>query len=306
MNHLKRSVESLLKMSQTLYAYFQKTSASKTCLPNPQGPLSKQLPSSCIESANDHVQKVTEQTVAEGAKGRKRGPYKKYISKDMAEVANYATLHGTSAAIRHFKARFPDLKWTNVNDWKEAMIKATTKAARDGQLEKIVVLEEKKRGRPSLLPDSVTADIKCYIRALGDAGGVVNTAIVLAAATGILQRKDPASLHCNGGHIILKKSWVKYLLKTMDFVKRRATTKHVPNLHNFDDLRDQYLLDIKAVVQLEEIPDSLIINWDQTGVNYVPVSEWTMYVQRRIEEGGGCWSKRQETDHSCFWWKHEW
>ena len=105
-----------------------------------------------------------------------------------------------------------------------------------------------------MLPDSVTADIKCYIRGLRDAGGVVNTAIVLAAATGILQRKDPTSLQCNGGHIILKKSWAKYLLKTMDFVKRRATTKHVPNLHNFDYLRDQYLLDIKAIAQLEEIP----------------------------------------------------
>ena len=91
-----------------------------------------------------------------------------------------------------------------------------------------------------MLPDSVTADIKCYIRALRDAGGVVNTAIVLAAATGILQRKDPTSL---GGHIILKKSWAKYLLKMMDFVKRRATTKHAPN---FDYLRNQYLLDIKV------------------------------------------------------------
>ena len=27
---------------------------------------------------------------------------------------------------------------------------------------------------------------------------------------------------------------------------------------------------------MEEIPDSFIINWDQTGINYVPVSEWTL------------------------------
>ena len=85
--------------------------------------MSKQLPSSCIEAANNHVEEVAKQTTAEGAKGRKRGPYKKYTSKERAEVANYATLHGTSAAIRHFKARFPDFKWTTVNDWKEAMIK---------------------------------------------------------------------------------------------------------------------------------------------------------------------------------------
>ena len=74
----------------------------------------------------------------------------------------------------------------------------------------------------------------------------------------------------------------------MDFVKRRATTKLVPNLKNLDYLRDQYLLDIKAVVQLEEIPDSLIINWDQTGINYVPVSEWAMSKEgsKRVEVVG--------------------
>ena len=70
------------------------------------------------------------------------------------------------SAIRHFKAHFLDLKWTTVNDWKEAMVKVTTNPARDVQLEEIIVLEKKKRGRPCLLPDSVTADIKCYIRAL--------------------------------------------------------------------------------------------------------------------------------------------
>ena len=30
------------------------------------------------------------------------------------------------------------------------------------------------------------------------------------------------------------------------------------------------------MVIIEEIPDSLIINWGQTGINYVPVSQWTM------------------------------
>ena len=34
--------------------------------------------------------------------------------------------------------------------------------------------------------------------------------------------------------------------------------------------------------------DSLIINWDQTGVNYVPVSEWTMSKEglKRVEVVG--------------------
>ena len=43
----------------SLYAYFQKK--SKSCLPNPQGPLSKQLPCSCIESANKHFEQLAKQ-----------------------------------------------------------------------------------------------------------------------------------------------------------------------------------------------------------------------------------------------------
>ena len=25
-----------------------------------------------------------------------------------------------------------------------------------------------------------------------------------------------------------------------------------------------------------KIPDSLVINWDQTGIQYIPISSWTM------------------------------
>jgi hypothetical protein len=77
-----------------------------------------------------------------------KGPYKKYTSKDRAEVANYTSLHGTSAAVRHFKVRFSDLKWTTVNDWK---VLATMVSWRR--------LLYWKRNRP-LLPDSVTANKK--------------------------------------------------------------------------------------------------------------------------------------------------
>ena len=32
-------------------------------------------------------------------------------------------LHGTSAALHHFKKEFPELKWSTANDWKNAVIK---------------------------------------------------------------------------------------------------------------------------------------------------------------------------------------
>ena len=47
---------------------------------------------------------------------------------------------------------------------------------------------------------------------------------------------------------------------------------------------------------MEEIPDDLIINWDQTGIKYVPVSNWTMEVKggKRVE-AAGVDNKRQIT-----------
>ena len=45
---------------------------------------------------------------------------------------------------------------------------------------------------------------------------------------------------------------------------------------HFEELKEQYLLDIKAAVEITDIPMGLIINLDHTGVNIVPGSQWTM------------------------------
>ena len=138
----------------------------------------------------EELEKMSASTSESATKSMKRGTYEKYTPKEKAEISSYAVMHGTTAAIRHFKDRFPQLKWTTVNDWKKAMVVATKKAANSGKPVQIDTLEEKKRGRPSILSEDVTSDVKRYITSLRDAGGVMNTRIVLAAATGILQRKD--------------------------------------------------------------------------------------------------------------------
>ena len=63
----------------------------------------------------------------------------------------------------------------------------------------------------------------------------------------------------------------------MNFVKRKATTKKPKvTVSNFEELRFQYLMNIKAIITLEEIPDDMILNWDQTAIKYIPLSNWTM------------------------------
>ncbi len=74
----------------------------------------------------------------------------------------------------------------------------------------------------------------------------------------------------------------------MGFVKRRASTKAKVTIEDFQKIKEQFLLDIKVIVQMENIPSDLVINWDQTGMHYVPVSSWTM--EGRLEEGGDMWN----------------
>jgi len=56
----------------------------------------------------------------------------------------------------------------------------------------------------------------------------------------------------------------------MSFVKQKATTAEKINPSHFDELKEQYLLDIKVVVEMMKIPSELVFNWDHTGVNIVP------------------------------------
>ena len=56
-------------------------------------------------------------------------------------------------------------------------------------------------------------------------------------------------------------------------------------MENFAQLKSDYLLKIKNVIAMDEIPAQLVINFDQTGLNIVPTSDWTMAAEgsKRVE-----------------------
>lgn len=62
----------------------------------------------------------------------------------------------------------------------------------------------------------------------------------------------------------------------MGFVKRKATTKAKVLVEEIDKLKEQFLFDIETFMTLEDIPETLIFNWDQMAIKYVPVLDWTM------------------------------
>ena len=106
--------------------YFAKksiTSTEKTPagIPDPCGPLSRDVPSSSIRKANEEVESVLERQ-----QQPKRGPYRtQALSKDQKlKVAKYASIHGTAAAIRTFSKEMPevDLKESTVRCFCTAVV----------------------------------------------------------------------------------------------------------------------------------------------------------------------------------------
>ena len=92
----------------SLHKYLKPASKPVSVLPSPEGPLSHDVPSSSIAAANKRVAEVIDSKVT-GTK-KLRGSYEKYSPVEKATVGNYTVLHGTSAAMRHFKSKHPGLK----------------------------------------------------------------------------------------------------------------------------------------------------------------------------------------------------
>ena len=58
-------------------------------------------------------------------------------------------------------------------------------------------------------------------------------------------------------------------------------------MKQFDELKELFLLDFN-VIEMDDVPEELVIKWDQTGINYVPISSWTMEKEgvKRVEVTG--------------------
>ncbi len=75
---------------------------------------------------------------------------------------------------------------------------------------------------------------------------------------------------------MITKAWTKSLFKRMHYVKRKCSNAGKVSVAHFEEVRAVFLADIRAEVLMNEIPDALIFNWDQTPLHLVPTGQWTM------------------------------
>ena len=107
-------------------------------------------------------------------------------------MAKYAAENGIISALRHFAKDYPDgsLKESTVRGWKKEYLKELARRKRNDEELSVKSLPSSKTRRPLTLGSALDQQVQAYLIATREAGGVVNSEVAIAAAMGIVQKKD--------------------------------------------------------------------------------------------------------------------
>lgn len=211
----------------------------------------------------------------------------RYSPEERAKIGEYACIHGSAAAARHFSKKLGSVSESSVKSIKTSYIEAKRKRSSDS--ESIKSLPTKKRGRPLLLGSDLDGQLQLYLKKIRANGGPLTARIAIAAARGLILADNRNKLVEYGGHIELNRHWAYSLYKRMGFVQRKPTTsKGKYDMEDFHTRKASFLDDVVSTVEMEEIPPEMIFNWDQTGVKLVPSTSWSLEHRgaKRVEVAG--------------------
>ena len=121
-----------------------------------------------------------------------------------------------TASLHDFKqiGEFSNLKESTVHGWVKQYQSELRPAAGESSTGTACVkkLCGKKWGRSLLIGKDLEHQVQEFIREVWSSGGVVGTAITLAAGKGNVFAKDANMLSQNGGYLNLTRDWAKRLL----------------------------------------------------------------------------------------------
>ena len=211
-----------------------------------------------------------------------RGHYSDYTGTDRARIGKYTAENTITRACRYFssscKGNIPELTARHFKV--DYLKKLATVSSADDQLaaSELTSIPKKPQGRPLLLGSELDKAIQDCLKALRSASGVVNTAIVMAAAERILSVRCPGRLQKQGGDLQITKDWAKSLVTCTGFEKRKVCNAGKTLVLEFQAMKQHFLADIAAEVIMNDIPQDQVINWDQTRMKLTPTGHWTMHL----------------------------
>ena len=188
------------------------------------------------------------------------------------EVGKYTPIYGTQVAISRFRGKYQQytLKLTTVNNWKHKFSNLQKKVGEPPE-------NFNKKGRPYLVGEELLAKIKEVIIRIRLTGAVISWKVVISIVNGLLKANYLISLSEFGGRITLTGNWPKGVLKFMDWVKRKGTTRKVERSTEFlAEEKFTFQRAISNVVYNYDILADFVINLDQTP--FIRIS-WKVLIQ---------------------------
>ena len=187
------------------------------------------LPNAELEATNACVGKVLTATATAS-----RGKYNQYMPEERAAIGKYAAENSPTHAAKYFSGKLKmQISEPTARKFKEEYLRKLQELITKRQCSsgssttcppvEVKVLPTKTQGRPLLLGEELDKCVQDYIKNLREVGGIVNTAIVIGAANGIVSARNCALLVENGGHVSITKGWAKSILCRMNYVKGKES-----------------------------------------------------------------------------------
>ena len=126
-----------------------------------------------------------------------------------ASIGHYTGLHGPQRATLYFEKQLGhNVPESTCRKFRDAYNEVQKQAKELGPCEAIEVTELPKKplGRPLMLSD-IDQDVQKYSKQMRLYGGVINTAVVTAAATGCMLERNKSALADYGGSIKITTSY---------------------------------------------------------------------------------------------------
>ena len=198
--------------------------------------------------------------------------YAKYTPEDRYSIGKYASENGPIAAVRKFNSKFPKLTESTARTFRGKYKEKLADEKKTGTKLTEKSIPREPIGRPRLL-GPIDDMVQKYLVSASNRGVVISRSVAKSCAKALMSRYPDYV----GDIDIESSTWAQSLFRRMKFVPRRATTSklEIPD-GAFKEAKLLYLNEIVSKVNRYKIPDSLIINIDQTPTKYVPVGKSTL------------------------------
>ena len=135
---------------------------------------------------------------------------------------------------------------------------------------------------PLLLGEELDKQVQLYVQAMHDGKGTVT----ITGFEAIVQHYNKMLTHDNNGGLTIH--WTRSVLEQMNFVRRKATTAAKIEPLHFDEMKEQYRLDIKAMVVIVKYSSELVFKWIMLGLilSQGQNGPWSRRNLKRVELAG--------------------